>query len=76
MLVFVVLGMPGVAGVYSSDEGAVISIVNTTYNKTKELKCHPGGYTESTVVFTSAIIGIGANIILMGTILSRKSTRM
>lgn len=67
--------MPGVAGVYSSDGGARLPFINTTFNKTRELLCHPGGYEEATVIFTSATLGICANLLLMLIILTRTSLR-
>ncbi|XP_024945411.1 uncharacterized protein LOC107272369 isoform X2 [Cephus cinctus] len=48
---------------------------NVTSNATKVFQCHPGGVTEATVIFSLGALGMGANIILMALILTKRQLR-
>ncbi|XP_011314886.1 uncharacterized protein [Fopius arisanus] len=48
---------------------------NVTSNSTKVFQCHPGGVTEATVIFSLGGLGMGANIILMILILTKRHLR-
>ncbi|XP_063981656.1 uncharacterized protein LOC135164859 [Diachasmimorpha longicaudata] len=48
---------------------------NVTSNSTKVFQCHPGGVTEATVIFSLGALGMGANIILMILILTKRHLR-
>jgi hypothetical protein len=47
----------------------------STANATRVFQCHPGGTTEATVIFSLGALGMAANIVLMGLILTRRQLR-
>ncbi|XP_034939028.1 uncharacterized protein [Chelonus insularis] len=48
---------------------------NVSSNATKVFQCHPGGVTEATVIFSLGALGMGANIVLMALILTKRQLR-
>lgn len=52
------------------------NIANSTGpNGSRMFQCHPGGTTEALVIFILGAMGMGANIALMGLILSKRQLR-
>ncbi|XP_037082377.1 uncharacterized protein LOC119103030 [Pollicipes pollicipes] len=57
----------GVAGYDRSNESHI--------NATRPFTCHPGGTTEAAIIFTLGSLGVGANLVLMFLILSKRYLR-
>ena len=45
------------------------------FNATRPFTCHPGGTTEAAIIFTLGSLGVGANLVLMFLILSKRYLR-
>lgn len=53
--------------------GSIANPNSTNFNK--NFQCHPGGATEATLMFSLGALGMGANLILMGLILTKRQLR-